>query len=318
MKWKKVFGLETRDASYTDALVNLIQAQSGGVSPDSSALGALEVAAGLWSRGFASAVLTPTSSITEAVTASVLASIGRSLVRKGESLHVLEVGGGGRLRLVEAGSWDISGGFSPESWVYNVELPGPSDSVSRSYPSESVVHCRFAWNSSTPWKGISPLEFARSTGSLASFLETRLSEEASAPVGHVLPVPSDGGDGSADDPLASLKRDLANLGGGISLVETTSGAWGEGRGSAPRSDWHPQRLGADFPESSVLLWEAVGRLVLSVCGCPPSLASGTATGPAQLVGWRRFLHGTLQPVSKLILSELREKLEVPDLELEFR
>ena len=94
MKWKKVFGLETRDASYTDALVNLIQAQSGGIEPDSSALGALEVAAGLWSRGFASAVLTPTSSITQAVTPSVLAAIGRSLVRKGESLHVLEVGGG--------------------------------------------------------------------------------------------------------------------------------------------------------------------------------------------------------------------------------
>ena len=46
MKWKKVFGLETRDASYTDALVNLIQAQAGGIEPDSSALGALEVAAG--------------------------------------------------------------------------------------------------------------------------------------------------------------------------------------------------------------------------------------------------------------------------------
>ena len=224
---------------------------------------------------------------------------------------------GGRLRLVEAGSWDITGGFDPSSWLYNVELAGPSDSVSRSYPSESVIHCRFAWNSSTPWKGISPLEFARSTGSLASFLETRLSEEASAPVGSIIPIPSDGGDGSEDDPLATLKRDLANLGGGISLVETTSGAWGEGRSASPGRDWSPQRLGADFPESSVLLWEAVSRLTLAVCGCPPALTSGSATGPAQLVGWRRFLHGTLQPVSKLILEELREKLEVPNLDLSF-
>ena len=264
MKWREFFGLETRDASYTDALVNLIQAQAGGIEPDSSALGALEVAAGLWSRGFASAVLTPSGSIAESVTASVLAAIGRSLVRKGESLHVLEVDPGGRLRLIEASSWDITGGFDPSSWVYNVELAGPSDSVSRSYPSESVIHCRFAWNSSTPWKGISPLAFCSSTSSLASFLEVRLSEEASAPVGHVLPVPSDGGDGSADDPLASLKRDLANLGGGISLVETVAGGWGEGRSASPGRDWSPQRLGADIPESSVLLWEAVGRLG----GCP--------------------------------------------------
>ena len=284
MKWREFFGLpETRDASYTDSLVNLIQAQSSGVSPDSSALGALEVAAGLWSRGFASAKLTPTSSITEAVTASVLAAIGRSLVRKGESLHVMEVGGG-RLRLIEASSWDITGGFDPSSWVYNVELPGPSDSVSKRVEGSRVVHCRFAWNSSTPWKGISPLEFARSTGSLAAFLETRLGEEASAPVGSIIPIPSDGGDGSEDDPLATLKRDLANLQGKTALVETTSGAWGEGRSASPGRDWSPQRLGADIPESSVLLWEAVGRLVLSACGIPPSIADGSATGPSQLVG----------------------------------
>ena len=131
MKWKKVFGLETRDASYTDALVNLIQAQSGGIEPDSSALGALEVAAGLWSRGFASAVLTPSGSIAQSVTPSVLAAIGRSLVRKGESLHVLEVGGGGRLRLmIEAGSWDISGGFD-SSRVLGLQCRVSQDHLTR-------------------------------------------------------------------------------------------------------------------------------------------------------------------------------------------
>ena len=69
------------------------------------------------------------------------------------------VDGFGSLR---AGSWDISGGFDPSTWVYNVELPGPSDSVSRSYPSGSVIHCRFAWKSSSPWKGISPISSASS------------------------------------------------------------------------------------------------------------------------------------------------------------
>ena len=197
MKWKKLFGLETRQASsYTDSLVNLLQAQAGGVSPDSSALGALEVAAGLWSRGFASAKLTPASSLTESVTPSVLSAIGRSLVRKGESLHVLEVDPGGRLRLIEADSWDIDGGFLPSSWVYNVELPGPSDSVSKRVESSGVVHCRLAWHSATPWRGVSPLEFATSTGSLASFLETRLGEESSSPVGTIIPIPADPGDGS--------------------------------------------------------------------------------------------------------------------------
>ena len=46
---------------------------------------------------------------------------------------------------------------------------------------------------------ISPLGWARSTGTLAANLETRLGEEAEGPVGHMIPVPHDGGDGADDD-----------------------------------------------------------------------------------------------------------------------
>ena len=109
----------------------------------------------------------------------------------------------------------------------------PSVTASRRYPAASVIHVRFAVHPSSPWRGVSPLEWARCTGQLGANLETRLGEGSSGPVGYLLPVPQDSGDGSADDPLAQLKSDLAKLGGGISLVETTAGGWGEGRGSSP-------------------------------------------------------------------------------------
>ena len=152
------------------------------------------------------------------------------------------------------------------SWVYRVDLPGPSVTASRRYPAASVIHIRFAVHPSSPWRGVSPLAWATSTGKLGAFLETRLGEESSGPVGYLLSVPSEGG----DENLEGLRSDLANLGGGVSIVETTAQGWGEGRGAAPRSDWKPERLGASIPAGNVELWSGVGQVVLAACGVPPS------------------------------------------------
>ena len=46
------------------------------------------------------------------------------------------------------------------------------------------------WTPPGPWHGISPLGWARSTGTLAANLETRLGEEAGGPVGHVIAIPA--------------------------------------------------------------------------------------------------------------------------------
>ena len=314
MNWRRWIGLEKRQASgFTDALVSMLQARAGGVAVDPGALGALEVAAGLWSRGLASASVSPASPVSAAVTPAVLAAVGRGLIRSGEAVFLLEVDNGGRLRLLEASGWDISGGADPGSWAYRADLSGPGGTESRVSPASGVCHFRLYTEPGRPWKGVSPLEWARQTGQLAAFLETRLSEEASGPVGHLLPIPQDG----ADDNLEQLRKDLANLGGSVSLVETVSGGWGEGRAAAPRRDWMPQRIGANVPESSVDLRSEVSRTVLGACGVPPVLADSSGDGSARREAWRQFLHGTLQPVSKIIADELRDKLEVPGLSLGF-
>ena len=98
---------------------------------------------------------------------------------------------------------------------------------------------------------------------------TKCRKNVTGPVGYLLSVPSEGG----DENLEGLRSDLANLGGGVSIVETTAQGWGEGRGAAPRSDWKPERLGASIPAGNVELWSRRGSTsCLSACGVPPSLA----------------------------------------------
>ena len=173
---------------FTDALVAAIVARAGGASVgEPGAIAALEVAAGLWARAFASAELSPAI---PAVTPSVLASVGRELVRRGESLWSITVRRG-EIELRPAGSWDIAGGSDPASWIYRLDLHGPSGGETRIYPAASdsaLSNMRRTLRG--PWHGISPLGYARLSGKLAANLELRLGEEAGARVGYLLPVPS--------------------------------------------------------------------------------------------------------------------------------
>ena len=93
MRWPWQPNLETRaDSSYTDALVAAITANAKGqTTAFPTAIGALESAAGLVGRAFASAVVDSTSSaVLRALAPSCLALIGRSLIRRGEIVFFLD------------------------------------------------------------------------------------------------------------------------------------------------------------------------------------------------------------------------------------
>ena len=312
--WSKTENRQQSGGAYADAIVAAIVAQASGNSVgEPGALAALEIASGLWARAFAAAEVSPEI---PAVSPSFLASVARQLVRRGESLWALDVRRG-EIELRPAGGWDIAGGSDPESWVYRLDLAGPSGNETRLYPAESVCHFKYATDPERAWAGVSPLGYARQTARLAANLELRLAEETGASVGSLLPVPSDGGDGDVDDPLGRLKADLKNLQGATALIETTSAAWGEGRGAAPAADWQVKRLGANPPPTLNELRGAAAEAVLAACGVPPGLASGTAEGTAQRESWRRFSVGTIQPAARLVAEELAFKLGSPGLSLSF-
>ena len=302
--WGKV---EHRESA-TDAIVSALIAQAGGssVPPSVEALGAVEAAAGLWSRAFASASVEPSTPVTNALTPSVLASIGRGLAVRGEVLFVLDVDDG--VSLTQASSWKVSGGTRPGSWRYALELPLPSGGVvKRSLPAEAVIHLRYATRPGKPWVGVSPLGMASETQALATWIERRLAEETSTSTSYVLPLP-EGGD------VDALKTDNKAGRGRLHIVDTTAGGWGEGTASAPRQDWGTKRLGANPPESLGKLRSDVKNDIFGVYGIPSSIHG---TGGSARESYRQFLSSTIQPLAKLAVEELSDKLNTPTLAFGF-
>ena len=302
--------------------------QVAGAAVRGAAFGAVEVAAGMFARAFAAAEVEPAGARTSSLTPALLASMARRLVTGGEWLGAIEVDPGGAVELREASSWDVRGGPAPAGWRYTVTTSGPSSSVTEVMPAAGVVHVRYATRPGELWRGRSPLSFAEDSRALAAALELRLGQELAGPVGQIIALPQDaGGDGEAGegegetgegaDPLAPLRRELGALGGRLALVETTAAGWGEGRASAPASDWQPRRLGANPPATLGALRSAVESCVLGVLGIPASLQAANADGTAQRESYRRWLHGSVQPLARLVEHELSSKLDT-DARLSFR
>ena len=215
----------------------------------------------------------------------------------------------GMVRAMPAAHWDVRGGSA--RWWYRMDLPSPDVTETVTEPGDGVLHFRFATDAIRPWRGISPLGFASATGKLTASLEQALAGEAAGPFGHVLPLPE-----VKEATKTTLKADLEKIRGGLRLVDTVSGAWGEGRQAAPAGDWTQRRIGADPPASVVSLRSDAALAVLAACGVPPALViPGEGSGARE--AWRRFLHGTLHPLGEVIREEAAYKLGEPNLSISF-
>lgn len=287
--------------TYTDAIVQAILAST--TTGDRKAVPAvtagLETAAALYGSAFAAARVEGTTIITP----EILSNIGRSLIRRGETLYVM-MGAGMGLELLQAHSWDITGGYMPSTWRYSASLPAPSatERVIRA-PADQVVHPRYSVDASRPWVGVPPLGWATGTGALLAIVERVLQDESGGTRGYVLPLPA-GGD---DAEVTALKNDLGSLQGRTALVETTASGWGGGRADAPVSDWRPRRIGPDYPGSVVELRRDAMRAVVAACGVPLGLMDG-GEASALRESWRLFLHGAVAPLARIVADELSAKL----------
>ena len=250
-------GRETRQGQpFTDAIVNALLEANTGVAASTTSTAAVEAAAGLLGRAFAGAKVSPDNEITRGLSPSVLNTIGRDMVRRGESLWVIGVSEGA-VSLHPAGSWDVRDGpvghgRGEAGWHYRLDLFGPSSNVTRYLPSEAVLHFRHSIDAARPWQGLSPIEWASISARLQAETERSLGDEMAGPLAQLLAVPHDGGDGEAGDELAMLKRDIGSARGRALLVETTSAGWGDGASaSCP-----PSRLvGKSVRAESTLLLE---------------------------------------------------------------
>ena len=307
---------EKREAAggYTEIIGRLVEAQAAGTTQQASATAATEAAAGSLSRAFAAATVEGPADVVTALSPRCMAQIGRDLVRVGESLHVIRMSRG-RLRLFPASTWYWEGGADPDSWLCTATVYGPSGSSTWRVPQSSVLFV--AWGSPTarPYHGLSPNSWAADTARLNANAERSLADEAGGPVAQLLPVPQDGGDGTADDPLQALKADVKAARGSALLIETTSSGWGEGKSAAPASDWRQQRLGPQPPEALVRLADAAFMRSLAAAGCSPALFDDS-DGTSKREALRQWHLGTVQPLARLLEREASEKLET-DVRLRF-
>ena len=186
-------------------------------------------------------------------------------------------------------------------WRYRLDLSGPSGTETRQVHAGQVFHARINVEAQRPWRGRSPFSLAPTTCSLMANLERQLGEEASGPMGWVLPVPK-GNDG--------LAGDIKALAGGVAVGESMTDAWGggPGQGRSGAHDWEAQRFGANPPAGVVQLRGQVEASIAAAAGVPADLVVQGSTTEALRESWRQFSYGTLMPLALEIGPELRAKV----------
>lgn len=299
--------------SYTDAVVQAILSRAGGASlAIPAAAASVEMASGFVHRAFAAAeVQNTTPTVEAALDPSCRGLIGRTMLRTGEALFVIRVNAG-RIQLIPGESSTVTGDPDPDSWLYEITCGGPSGTFTYSGLSpDQVLHFRFAFDPSRPWEGVGPLQAGTLGGKLAANLAGSLSNESATPVGYLLPLPKDGQDAS----LTDLRADLGKADGGLYTVETLANSMRDGQGKGP-AGWDPKRIGANVPPALVQLHECATREVLSMFGISPALF-GSSDGTSAREALRAALHTLIQPLARVVETELRNKLDSPGLTLSF-
>ena len=303
--------LETRsDSSYTDALVQAILSRaSGNTSALPTATGALETAAGFVQRAFASAELEARDTLRPGLTPEVLGMIGRALIRRGEYVAKIETEGG-RFRLLPADSHDVEGGPDPAGWEYRVTVGGPERTKTYPYlPATAVVHIRYAVDAAKPWLGLGPLGVAQLAGKLSAETSKALADEATSPRGQLLGIPVDGDDATVD----SFKSDLKKAVGDLLLLE--GGDWGGAAGGGT-VDAQAKRFGPMPPAALIEQLSEARKEVLAACGLSTALWDASNAQAAR-EAYRQALVSVIQPLGKLVVTELRDKLEDDTLALDW-
>ena len=285
-------GAVSRDA--TEVAISALAARGAGKDARPEALAALEIAASYVGRAFASAVVSGPEAA-RLLTRPALAMIGRTLVLRGE-LVMLPEGSA----LVPASTFDIRGG--PGDWAYRCDFAGPSSSVSRFLPAQSVLHFRINADPSRPWKGQAAHSLATATAATAANAEATAASEAKIAISRLIPIASTLTPGQRDDTTTTLADELKRGGYfALSLIGARPGA-GE---RMSRLSVEPVQPAPS--EGHLTLRREAALELIEAAGVPAVLADPRAQAQGQREGFRRFVHATIEPMARIVEAELTAK-----------
>ncbi len=110
----------------------------------------VELAANLCGKAFASAKVQGANARTPAT----LDGIGRSLIKQGEWVGLIQVDHTG-IRLLPVSDWTITGGPDPRQWVYEITNSDPSTTLTRKIEGEGIVHLCYSTDPRRPgWDAV--------------------------------------------------------------------------------------------------------------------------------------------------------------------
>ena len=289
-------GEPSGSTSQTDEVIDALLARAAGSSKDPEALAVAEAAVSLWERSLASATVEPRGGRLAGLTPGMMALVGRTLAVRGNLVCRITVEGAA-VRLWPAADFDVTGDADPDSWVYRLNLPGPSATHTVLVPAAGVVHFRTGAGASTPWRGVAPLARAQSTAALAGAVEYALTREMGIPPGRLALAH---GSGKVADILRWLKQ------GGFAVA---GDAANRGIQQEPAQRHRPVTYGPEPAETVEAIRTDTGRDVLSAFGIPPALFEPRGDGGGQREAWRRYWVGTVAPLTRMIEAECRDKLD---------
>ena len=261
---------------------------------------AVEAVAGRVSRLMEMARVSGGPRAEQALTPTVLAMIGRSLIEWGESLHLLKyrvAAGGVEYYLCPAQhQWTVYGGTDPEEWVVNATITGAQTVYETSAPRAAWMHVIRDAEPDYPWRGVAPLQRAAISSHLARMAEDALVEEMRQPTKALIPLPQ-----GAEIDTDTLRSNIQNKAYQIAFPTTTSAGFGAGRSSAPLTDWKPQRL-KPMPEAALvdLADRASARVVAALGAHPAIMGGGGGNGSVDREASRQMRKQIMQPMARLI------------------
>ena len=261
---------------------------------------AVEAVAGRVSRLMETAHVSGGPRAMQALTPTVLAMIGRSLIEWGESLHFLayRMGPiGAEFYLVPAQhEWTVLGGTDPEEWIVDATLTGAQTVYERSAARAAWLHVIRDAEPDYPWRGVSPLQRATVSAQLVRMAEDALVTEMRQPTKAIIPLPQ----GAGVD-TNTLRNDVQSLANQVVFPTTTQAGFGAGRGSAPLTDWKPQRLKPMPDAALVALADSASSKVVAALGAHPAImGGGGGNGSVDREAHRQMRKQIMQPMARLI------------------
>lgn len=291
---------QTRQADASDVVINAILNQFSDVVTDATETAAVETAAGIIGRAFASATINTSAGITK----RNLFDIGRSLVRTGEFVALDFTEGLTQVQIKE-----MAGRYDRRDFIYDLRINTPSGEREGKYRGDEVVHIVYTHNDLTPFRGTPAHKIANLTSMMLFNLQSALKYELGTPQGFILPIPTrDGGSATLDN----LRNTIAQMKGRVATVESAQ-SLANTQGFQSQREWNTVRLGANPPETLIALLKNLREEIINLW-IPIALIN--SNGGSSREAWRQFLFGTIAPIANLITEEIQSKID-PEFNLQF-